>query len=239
MRFKKVMATIAALGCLLSAPGWANEATIRHSIATFLPGARIGQVTKTPYKGIYEVIVDGTLTYTNETGQVLFIGNLIDLKSHRNVAADRQEALGRQKFQQLPVRDAITIVKGNGKRKFAVFSDPKCPYCHQLENALKSVNNFTEYIFLYPIDSLHPGASEMARRVWCSPNRAAAWENWMLKNVTPPGATTCQTPLARNQALGKAFDVQGTPTLVFPDGQVVPGTIPATDLEKVLAASNQ
>lgn len=239
MDWKKVLQPVVAIACLFSAPSWADEAAIRHSLAQFLPGTHIGQIAKTPYKGIYEVVVDGTLAYTNETGQILFVGNLIDLKTRRNVAVDRQEALGREKFKKLPLQDAITIVKGNGKRKFAVFSDPKCPYCHQLENTLKSVNNFTEYLFLYPIESLHPGATVVAKRIWCSANRAAAWTNWMQKNVTPPGATTCPTPLARNQALGNNFDVQGTPTLVFPNGQTIPGTIPAADLEKALSESNR
>jgi thiol:disulfide interchange protein DsbC len=239
MQYKKTLFTIAALGCLMSSAAWANEAQIRHSITQFLPGARIGEIKKTPFKGIYEVIVDGALTYTNETGQVMFIGNAMDLKNRRNVAADRQAELGRVKFSKLPLADAITIVKGNGKRKLAVFEDAKCPYCHQLEESLKSITNITEYVFLYPIESLHQGTTDLDKRVWCSPNRAAAWQNWMLRNVTPPGASTCQTPINRNQELGKTFDVQGTPTLVFPNGQVVPGAIPAADLEKALNEFNR
>lgn len=239
MKVNKTLFTMAALGYLTSSSVWANEAQIRHSITQFLQGAHIGRIAKTPYKGIYEAIVDGQLTYTNETGQVIFIGNMIDLKNHRNVAADRQAAIGRDKFAKLPLQDAINIVKGNGARKVAVFEDAKCPYCHQLENSLKSITNVTEYVFLYPIESLHPGTTDLDKRVWCSPNRVAAWTNLMLRNVTPPGALTCQTPIARIQELGKQFDVQGTPTLVFPNGQVVPGAIPTKDLEKALTEFNR
>ncbi len=35
------------------------------------------------------------------------------------------------KFDQLPLNLAFRMVKGNGKRKVAYFTDPNCPYCNR------------------------------------------------------------------------------------------------------------
>ena len=44
----------------------------------------------------------------------------------------------------------------------------------------------------------------------------------------------CQDQLEEIQNLGEKYRISGTPTLVFADGEVVPGALPRAELEKAL-----
>jgi len=128
-------------------------------------------------------------------------------------------------------------VKGDGSRKLAVFSDPDCPYCQQLENQLKDVTGVTIYTFLYPLESVHHGAREKAVKIWCAKDRASAWSEWMLKRV-PPEGTACQgEPTAQVLALGDKLHINSTPTLFFANGVRSDGVMPRADLEQALASN--
>ena len=126
------------------------------------------------------------------------------------------------------------MVRGDGKRKIAVFEDPNCPYCKQFERDLQKVDNVTVYMFLYPI--LGPDSVEKSRHFWCAKDKGKAWVDWMVRDHAP-GTASCDTAaISRNVEFGKKYRISGTPTLVFADGTRVPGAIPATQVEKFLAA---
>jgi thiol:disulfide interchange protein DsbC len=146
------------------------------------------------------------------------------------------EELTKIDFSTLPLDQAIKVVKGNGNRKIAVFSDPDCPYCKRLEkDELSKIDNVTIYTFLYPLEQLHPDAGRKARAIWCAPDRNKAWENWILNGQLPNGATECETPLDKVAALGRKLGVNSTPTIFLPNGKRVQGALPAEELEKAIA----
>jgi thiol:disulfide interchange protein DsbC len=191
---------------------------------------KVEQVNKTPVPGLYEVVTTEHLFYVDETGQYLIDGSLYDLHTMRNLTDERERKLFAVKFSSLPFDLAIKQVKGNGKRKIFIFTDPNCGFCKRLEAELQKVDNVTIYRLLYPI---FPGSAEKARNIWCGKNRDKAWEAWMLHGVEPPTAN-CDAPT--NQALewGNKLKVGGTPTLIFADGSLAPGYMPAAELEQAL-----
>lgn len=215
-------------------PGTGEEAVKKGLLAKFAD-AKVQSVRKTPYGGLYEVLMDGQLFYTDEKVGYFFIGNVIDAKTDRNVTEERMRDIMRVKFDSLPLDAAIKKVKGSGKRKLAVFSDPDCPYCKKLEAELAKVTDVTIYTFLYPIASLHPQAGDKAKAVWCSADRVKAWDELMQKGTVPQAVANCDaSSLAKVAELGAKLKVNGTPTLIFADGLRVPGMVPAAQLEKFL-----
>jgi thiol:disulfide interchange protein DsbC len=223
-----------ALIALLCGSAFAQEATIRKNLAerlTTLP--KIDEVTKAPMPGLYEVRVNGTdIFYTDAEGNFLLQGNLIDTKQKRNLTEERVEKLTAVDFDSLPVKDAFTIVRGNGKRKIAVFEDPNCGYCKRFERDLQTVNNVTVYMFLYPI--LSADSSEKSKNIWCTKDRGKAWQDWMVRDVATPAGSCDIAALTRNLEFGKKHKITGTPTLIFADGSRVPGAINAQQVEKFL-----
>ena len=230
---KKLLA-IALPVFLLACSAQADEAAIKKNLQERFAGATVKSVAKTPVKGIYEVVMDGQMLYSDEKADYLFVGTLVEAKTQRNITEARMRELFKVNFSALPFEQAIKMVKGDGKRKMVVFSDPECPFCKKLEHELESVNNVTIYTFLYPIASLHPNAAEKSKTIWCAPDRAKAWNDFMLKGIEPKNAGTCETPLAQLAELGKKFNINGTPTIIFESGRLVPGAVPAAELEKML-----
>ena len=227
------------LAALLAGSAWADEASLRKTIETAYPKMHVQSVAKTPYAGLYEVFLDGQIIYTDEKFSFLIAeGRLVDPKNKRDITSERLEELTRVDFSALPLNQAVKVVKGNGSRKLAVFSDPDCPFCKRLEqNELSGITDVTIYTFLFPLEQLHPDAGNKSKAIWCAPNRAQAWENWILRGQLAQGSTSCETPLAKNAALGKKIAITSTPTLIFSDGRRMLGAYPAQEIEKALDAA--
>ncbi len=215
----------------------AQEATIRRNLAERLPAfSKIDEVSKTPMNGLYEVRVnDSDIFYTDAEGNFLIQGNLIDVRGKRNLTEERIEKLSAIDFEALPLRDAFTIVRGNGKRKLAVFEDPNCGYCKRFERDLQKINDVTVYMFLFPI--LSADSTEKSKAIWCARDKGKAWVDWMVRDQMAAKASCDTTALDRNLELGKKHKITGTPTIFFVDGSRVPGAINAQQVEKLLASA--
>jgi thiol:disulfide interchange protein DsbC len=185
--------------------------------------------------GLYEVNLGTQVIYSNASGDYVLLGDLVDTRTRANLTQARLSELNKVDFASLPLGDAVKVVKGNGKRKIAVFSDPNCPYCRKLEQSLKSIDNVTVYTFLYPV--LTPDSSVKSKAVWCSADRGKAWEAWMIERKSPGGAGNCDTTaIDKNLALGQKLGVSGTPTIILADGRRLPGAVPTDELEKEISA---
>ena len=214
----------------------ASETVIRSALTKQFPNAQIQSITKTPYSGLFEVYMDGQLVYIDAKAQYVFAGDVIDLKNRRNISQARLNQLQAVKWDSLPFNYALKTVKGKGERKLAVFSDVDCPYCRKFEEELKKVDNITVYTFLYPIEGLHPKAVQMSKQIWCAPDRNKAWDNYISNGSVPNNDGKCANPVDETIALGQRLKVSGTPTLIFTNGQRVPGMVPAAQLERLLSA---
>ena len=214
-------------------------AALTRALQQKFPGANIRSVAKTPYLGLYEAQIDDQLVYTDAKAAYVLVGAIYDTETKRNLTEARQRDLNRIAFASLPLELAIKKVKGNGERKLAVFSDADCPFCARLENDLKSIDNVTIYTFLYPIDQLHPDAARKSKMIWCAPDRVKAWDDFFASGKLPDNAGDCPNPVAATAELGLKLRVSATPTLVFADGALVPGALPAAQLEAQMRQSEQ
>lgn len=209
----------------------AGEADIQENLQKRIPQiGQIKQINKSALPGLYEVVTQDHLFYTDENALYLIDGAMYDLKSMRNITDDRSRLLFAIDFNSLPLNFAVKKVKGKGARKLAFFTDPNCGFCKRLEQELLKIDNVTLYLFMYP---MFPGSDEKVRGVWCSKNQVKAWDDLMLHDIMPP-AGTCKTPIDKVVALGRQLKVSGTPALIFSDGTINPGYMPAAELEKAL-----
>lgn len=222
---------------LLGASALAQEAVIRKNLPERLPQLKsIDEITKTGIPGLFEIRVNGNdIFYTDSQANYLIMGNLIDTQAKRNLTEERLEKLSAVKFDDLPFKDAFTIVRGTGKRKLAVFEDPNCGYCKRFERDLQKLDNVTVYMFLYPI--LGADSGEKSKAIWCAKEPGKTWQDWMLRDKQPQSAAAgCDsTALARNVELGRNHRINGTPTIILSNGQRIPGAVDDKQLEKALA----
>ena len=237
---KKLTTLIAGLALALVAGSAlalsSTEAAIRHAVETRLgDGVKVDTVTKTPYAGLYEVRIGGDIFYSDAKGDYFFFGRVIDTKTSADLTRARVDEINKIKFADLPFDLALKMVKGNGKRVIAVFEDPNCGYCKRLRQTLSEMDNVTIYTFMYNI--LAEDSSVKSRNIWCSPDRAKAWDEWMLKGKAAPDApANCTAPNDKIFALGQKLKISGTPTIFFTDGTRIPGAVDGKALEAKLAS---
>lgn len=240
---RSILAAACVAACLAGGVAAADElARVKDALQrTIGSDTRVTNVARSPIDGLYEVVLNGReVGYTNAAGTLYVVGPMVDLRTKANLSAQRLEDLQRVDFARLPLDKAIVKVKGDGRRKVAVFSDPDCPYCKQLEPELERLDNVTIYTFLYPIASLHPDAMRKATLVWCSSDRVRAWDDWMLRGRLPEGVSLgCPTPILEIVELAQQLGIDGTPGIVFSDGRVVPGAIRADDIEARLQRASR
>lgn len=213
----------------------ADEASVRKLVNAKFPQAKIESVLKTAYGGLYEVFMDGRIHYTDEKMTFFLVGELIDTKTSANITEQRFRKLTALNLKELPSLDmAIKRVKGDGRRQLMVFSDPMCPYCRRIEVEFRKLNNVTIYLFPYPIEKRFPGSTELSKAIWCAPDAAKAWEEWMFKGVRPAAKPGCVTPVEDLDRIGNKLGIGITPTIIFADGAPMNGMVSAAEMDRLM-----
>src|SRR5512142_2626491 len=212
-------------------------AAIRKSLEQKFPGAQIRHVAKSPYFGLYEVMLDDNLVYTDPATAYVFVGSMYDTATKQNLTEASSRKLNRVAVDKLPYELAFKRVKGDGSRKLVIFSDADCPFCHRLEGEIRNLDNVTIYTFLFPIDQLHPNAAQKSKQIWCSADKAKAWDAFFASGKVPDNKGDCGDPVAKTQALGQSLHINATPTLIFADGTMIPGALPLPQIEKEMASA--
>lgn len=224
---------IAAAAAFFAPPAAANEAQIKRLIEQRLQGMRVVGVSKTKYGGLWEVRTnDNEIFYTDDKVTFIFVGSVRDGQNpQRDLTEERRQRLSAVNFDELPFNQAFKIVRGNGKRQIAYWSDPNCPYCRQVEREFNQIDDVTIHVFMYPI--LSADSMPKSRAVWCSSDRTKVWQDMMLNGVQPTAPTgNCETPLERNLEYGRKVRISSVPTMLFPNGMRIAGYRPAAELMK-------
>ena len=225
-----------AFAAIVSFPAAAADATeqVKAQVKKQFPDMTVESVRKVPYGELYELNTGSEIVYTDEKVSYFLIGSLVDTKSRQNVTEVRTKQINLVKFENLPLEHAIKIQRGDGSRKVAIFEDPNCGYCKRFERDLAGVSDITVYVFLYPI--LSDSSVTKSKAIWCSADRGKAWMDTMVRDVPVAGDGACATPVDKNLAFGNSKRIQGTPTIIFEDGERIPGVMAMADFEKKLAS---
>jgi protein-disulfide isomerase len=80
-------------------------------------------------------------------------------------------------------------------------------------------------------------AAQKSRQIWCSADKAKAWDVFFASGKLPDNKGDCGDPVAKTQALGNSLHINATPTLIFADGTMIPGALPLAQLEKEMSTA--
>lgn len=174
--------------------------------ATLSP-ARVVSIRASVLRGLNEVLLDSQqIVYADTSMEHVFWGHLLDLRSGEDLTVTRYSQLGRISWASLPLSDAERQVRGDGRQRLAVFSDPDCTDCQRFEEKiLQSIDNATIYTF-----RMAPALSR---------NRGG-----MLDPAAAPSQRrnlVSRQKIARNRQLAAKLGVDASPTLVFSNGRMV------------------
>jgi thiol:disulfide interchange protein DsbC len=213
----------------------ADEARLRQALQAKFPKFTVESVTKLPFNGLFEVVMSGEVVYVDSKAEFMMGGALYDIRTMplRNITQETTQKLV-SKSLTTSHDTAIKMVRGNGKRVVYTFEDPNCGYCRQLYRELSTMNDVTVYTFLLPI--LSADSIEKSRAIWCSKDRAKAWDQIMVKGtLTEPSKPCDVASLEKNLQLAQRFNISGTPAIYLASGQRVGnGYVPAAQIEQAL-----
>lgn len=220
---------------------------VEAKFSKILKNTKVTSLRPAPVSGLYEVIAGPNVFYYSPEGEgFLVFGQIVD-REGKNLTAPVQNRLKSeiQKEQEkkaaailktLPLDKAIKI--GAGPNIIIEFTDPDCPYCRKVDSFLSKRRDITRYVFLYPLEQLHPNAKLKSIYILKSKNREQAFHDvfsgkYDRAPLPVPGADLLQASEAKDLSEGmriaQNLGVQGTP-LLFVNGKMVNGAnIPAIE----------
>lgn len=212
----------------------AEEVKLRQALQAKFPKLPVESVARMPFAGIYEVVMGGEVVYTDIKAEFMMGGTLYDIRNMpaRNITQETTQKLV-AKSLTTSHDSAIKIVRGNGRRVIYTFEDPNCGYCRELYKEFGKMTDVTIYTFLLPI--LSPDSRDKSVAVWCSKDRAKAWDQLMTKAALTEQPKPCDAPLEKNAQLAQRFNIRGTPAMFLANGQQLGGYVPAAQIEQALA----
>ena len=221
---------IIALSTVISSFAFANIDMVKANLAKNSPNLKIENIQTTEMKGIYSGFMQGQVVYLNEDAQHLLAGSMLRIQDQHNLTRDLILKQNSVDWKKLPLQDAVKSVRGTGKRQIAIFSDPNCPYCKQLEVELKKLKDVTIYTIILP---LKPQSVSPSKQVYCASNPAQALEDLITQGSLPKSKKSCANPIERNKKLAQSLGVNGTPAIIFWNGFKVMGAYPAEQIEQI------
>lgn len=142
-------------------------------------------------------------------------------------------------IKSIPVDDAILLGRADAKSKVIVFTDPECPYCKkvhsEMQEVVKADPNIAFLIKLMPL-KMHPNAYGLSKTILCSANPLSVLE--AVFHGAPVAPSACPTTkVDETLASARQLGITSTPTLILPDGTILPGYKKAPDLLKILGSN--
>jgi len=238
MKMKSIVMTcllapvLAWCGAVSAAPG--SHAAIEKSLKQALPGVEIGEITASPVAGMSEVLVGPSVMYMTNDGKYLFQGNLIDMKTRKNLSEDRRNKVRIAAINDLGEDKMIIFPAEKPRHTISVFTDIDCGYCRKLHSEIGKYNDkgITVRYLSFPRTGLNSPSYDKAVSVWCEKDRKQALTNAKTGKVLPKA--NCDNPVREEYELGNAIGVRGTPAIILEDGEMLPGYVPPDRLAKAL-----
>lgn len=208
---------------------------ITERLNTLVEGAAAAKIAKTPVAGLYQITVGPTVVYMTEDGDYLLNGSLLDLNTRQNLT---EQAKNQARFEAVAALDPSTMIefpaKGESKHVITVFTDVDCPYCKKFHQEVPELNEngVTVRYMAYPRSGPETPSYFKMVSIWCADDKKQAMDD--VKHDKSIEKKTCENPVLNHMMEAQNFGIQGTPALIFENGEIVPGYAPAEELLKAL-----
>lgn len=230
----KILATV--LSVVMSAPTLAADLTTTEAKAKFelLLPFKINQVSDSPLAGFYQLESEKGIFYASRDGEYIFSGSLHSFSDGLlNLTAVRQRELANEQMEAIQ-DELIVFPAKNEKYRVTVFTDPTCGYCRKLHSEIEQYNDLgiTIAYAAFPRGGINSEMDKLLKDVWCSKDQNKALSD--AKNDIPIAKGSCQTPVDQMYQIGESLGINGTPAIILPNGEMVPGYRPAQQLLQTL-----
>jgi len=207
---------------------------VEASLGMNFPNIKAKRIAKTDIDGLFEILLpnDEVIYFSSQSGH-LVVGE-IWTKEGRNLTKESKGKLMTAKIEMFPLEKAIKI--GNGPIQVIEVADPDCPFCREGSAFFSGRKDVTRYVFLLPLERIHPEAAQKARYVLSSEDPILAYEEAMggrFDNEPVPEFKD-NGLLDEHLAVAKKVGLNGTPKYWI-NGEFVSGNN-LQEIEKLLDA---
>ena len=228
---KRLMMPLLAV-MLLAGPAQAVEDKIRESLSALLPGMEVESVAESAVPGLLQVVVNGQLIYMTGDGRYLIQGSIYDTQTRTDLTEQARAGMRKTLMDGVDVAEKIVFpARGEKKHTVTVFTDIDCGYCRKLHSQIEGYQKRgieVQYMF-FPRAGIGSESYDKAVSVWCADDQRKILTRAKQGKSIP--TKRCDNPVAEQYKLGQRIGVTGTPAIVTPKGQLIPGYMPPEQLE--------
>lgn len=234
---KKMLSLFSIALFLVMTPVWSADSdvdTIKKTLSRLVPGQPVDSIVKTPVAGMYEVTYGADVFYIDDSGRYLLRGDLIDIQRLENITETKRAKGRRDMIANVPVSSMLIYKAKDERHVVTVFTDIDCNFCRRMHSEMAEYNSqgITMRYLAFPRSGLNSPSYYKAVSVWCAKDREQAMTR--SKAGEKLARVECDNPVEQHLALASQFAVSGTPTMILPSGEVVPGYVPALQLATML-----
>jgi thiol:disulfide interchange protein DsbC len=228
--------TALAYAICASAAAYANPELVKKVLINSMPGTKITAIVPAEIKGMYEVMIDGSIFYVSEDAKYIIQGHLIDIKAKKDITETKLTVARKQELEAFGENNMIIFKPKTSKYKISVFTDIDCGYCRKLHSEMDQylAEGITIRYLFYPRAGKGSDSYNKAVSVWCAEDRNTALTH--AKQGKNPETKQCKNPVDAQMALAEKFGTRGTPMIVTEKGNILPGYVPAKQLVQALSA---
>lgn len=232
MRVKLTLTGVAGVLLALAAvPALADTDELISSLKILAgPDAVIGEVLETPMPGVYEVVVGNQLVHAYSAGKLVLVGEIYDVERRVSLKDEKANEKIASAVASVPVESMLVIAPEETKRYITVYTDVDCGFCRRFHRQIPDLMEAGVEVryMAYPRAGIGSSSYDVIVAAWCADDQVKAIT--MAKNGEDIPPLTCENPVRDHYAVGVDSGIQGTPTIIFDDGTVVPGYLQTQEL---------
>jgi thiol:disulfide interchange protein DsbC len=207
---------------------------VRAGVIKLISDGEPDSIEPSPIEGIYEVMIGPQLFYVSKDGDYLMTGKMYDIASREDLTTSKVSKAKAKAVEDIGEENMVIFAPEKYKHTISVFTDIDCGYCRKLHNEIQQYNDLgirVRYL-MFPRAGVGSPSYDKAVSVWCADDRKEAM------TLSKAGKTieqkTCENPVKAHMDVGKLVGVQGTPAIVLPSGEMMPGYLPAARMSAML-----
>jgi thiol:disulfide interchange protein DsbC len=212
----------------------ADEEAIEERVRALVPEIETLAIAETPIPGVMEVQLNNEIIYMSEDGRYLMQGRLVDLETQKDLTDAAKSVLRRDKLSDLDESQMVSFGPEDADYELMVFTDTDCGYCRRLHEQIDAyIDEGIRINYLaFPRAGVGSDTYNTMVSVWCADDRQSAMNT--AKAGSKPPEAKCDNPVEDQYRLGKSLGVTGTPSMMTPDGDMIPGYVPPQQLRQRL-----
>lgn len=209
-------------------------APVTAAVETLLQGMSADSIQPSTLPGMYEVVVGPHVVYVSSDGKHMLRGDIINVETRENLTEQRRRGARADAVDRVDEADMVVFGPAEAEHTVTVFTDVECGYCRKLHSEMDDYNaaGIRVRYLAFPRAGVNSPVYDQMVSVWCADDRQAAMTAAKQgKSVQPK---QCDNPVSREYQLGRVLGVSGTPTIIFENGDMVPGYVPPAELKELL-----